>query len=120
MLCNFAAAEAIHKVPIFIPLGTHYCWVDTGSADSMLAQHDGNQTPDLLISGPMPQPLGHALHIYIVSVSPCDRLTTDQMPDMCLTNKLNCIIGTRFYLFLISERSMNFHARSWYTDRIEP
>ena len=29
---------AIHTVPIFVPPGTHYCWVDRGSVDSKLAQ----------------------------------------------------------------------------------
>ena len=35
---QFAAAVAIHSVSIFIPPGTHYCWVDRGSVDFELAQ----------------------------------------------------------------------------------
>ena len=35
---QFSAARAIHTVPIFVPPGIHYCWVDRGGADSKLAQ----------------------------------------------------------------------------------
>ena len=35
---QFSAVVAIHTVPIFIPPGTHYCWVDRGGVDSELAQ----------------------------------------------------------------------------------
>ena len=31
---QFSAVVAIHTMPIFIPLGTHYCWVDRGGVDS--------------------------------------------------------------------------------------
>ena len=30
---RISAAVAIHTVPIYIPPGTHYCWVDRGGAD---------------------------------------------------------------------------------------
>ena len=33
----FSAAEAIHTVAIFVPPGTHYCWVDRGGVDSKFA-----------------------------------------------------------------------------------
>ena len=33
-----SAAVAIHTVPISIPPGTHYCWVDRDGVDSKLAQ----------------------------------------------------------------------------------
>ena len=35
---QFSAPAVIHIVPIFIPHGTHYCWVDRGGEDSKLAQ----------------------------------------------------------------------------------
>ena len=35
---QFYAAVAIHVVPIVVPPGTHYCWVDRGGVDSKLAQ----------------------------------------------------------------------------------
>ena len=49
---QFSAAAAIHTVLNFVPLGTHYCWVDSDSVDSKLSQgisherHCRNQTPD--------------------------------------------------------------------------
>jgi hypothetical protein len=33
-----SVAEAIHKVPSFIPPGTHYCKVIRGNVDTKLAQ----------------------------------------------------------------------------------
>ena len=46
----FSAVEAIHTVPIFVPPGTHYCWVARGGIGSSLAQglfflHDQPRTP---------------------------------------------------------------------------
>ena len=35
---QFSAALANHTVLIFVPPGTHYCWVDRGVVDSNLAQ----------------------------------------------------------------------------------
>ena len=35
---EFSAAAAIHAIAIFVPPGTHYCWVDRGSVVSKLAQ----------------------------------------------------------------------------------
>ena len=35
---TFSAAEAIRTAPIFIPPGTHYCWVDRDVVDSKLVQ----------------------------------------------------------------------------------
>ena len=35
---RFAAANAIHTVSVFVPPGTHYCWVVRGNVDSNLAQ----------------------------------------------------------------------------------
>ena len=35
---TFSAAEAIHKIPIFVSIGTHYYWVAGGGVDSKLAQ----------------------------------------------------------------------------------
>ena len=34
---QFSAGEAIAVVSIFVPPGTHHCWVDRGSVDSNLA-----------------------------------------------------------------------------------
>ena len=35
---QFSTAVAIHTVPIFVPSGTHYCWMDRGSVDSKFTQ----------------------------------------------------------------------------------
>ena len=36
----FSAANAIHNFPVFIPPGTHHCWVDRGSMVwEVFAQH---------------------------------------------------------------------------------
>ena len=35
---QFSAAVAMHTVPIFVPPGTRYCWVDRGCVDTKLAQ----------------------------------------------------------------------------------
>ena len=35
---QFSVVVAIHIVLIFIPPGTHCCWVDRGDVDSKLAQ----------------------------------------------------------------------------------
>ena len=57
---QFSAAVAIRIVPIVVPSGTHYCWVDRRNVDSELAQaftHGqscGNRTRDPLISSPTP------------------------------------------------------------------
>ena len=54
---QFSAAVAIQTVPIFIPPGTHYYWVDRGSMDSKLAQ--GFYTwPTLPELNPRPLDLG--------------------------------------------------------------
>jgi hypothetical protein len=36
--CSDFAADAIHIVSVFVPLGTHYCWVARGNVDSNLDQ----------------------------------------------------------------------------------
>ena len=33
---SFAAANAIHTFSVFVPPGTHYCWVVRGNVDSNL------------------------------------------------------------------------------------
>ena len=59
--------QRLFTVPIFVPPGTHHCWVKRSGVDSKLPQgfrYDqlcGNRTPDPLISGPMPQLFSHAL-----------------------------------------------------------
>ena len=30
-LSTFSAANVIHNIPVFVPPGTHQCWVDSGS-----------------------------------------------------------------------------------------
>ena len=35
---QFSAAVAVFTVPILVPCGTHYCWVDRGGVDLKLAQ----------------------------------------------------------------------------------
>ena len=35
---QFSAAVAIHTLPIFVPPGTHYYWVDRSSADLKISQ----------------------------------------------------------------------------------
>ena len=37
-VAQLSAAVAIYIVPIVVPLGTHYCWVDKGGVDSKLVQ----------------------------------------------------------------------------------
>ena len=47
----FSAAVAIRTVPIFVPLGTHYCCLPK---DSTHNQRCGNRNPDPLILGLTP------------------------------------------------------------------
>ena len=64
---TFSAANAIHNSSIFVPPGTHHCWVDRSSMKwevCLTLLHmtsSGNLTPDLLILSPTPYPLGHML-----------------------------------------------------------
>ena len=63
----FSTANAIHNSPIFVPPGTHHCWVGKGSMEwevCLTLLHltsGGNQTPDILILNPTPYPLFHML-----------------------------------------------------------
>ena len=42
---QFSGVAAIHAVPIFIPPGTHYCWVDRGNPYSKLGQDISTLAP---------------------------------------------------------------------------
>ena len=50
-VAQFSATVVIHTVSIFVPPGTHYCWVDSGGEDSKLV-HD--TWPALQESNPRP------------------------------------------------------------------
>ena len=54
---QYSAAVAIHTVPVFLPPGTQYCWVDRGGVDSKLAQ-GFDACPALWELNPRPLDLG--------------------------------------------------------------
>ena len=75
----FSASNAIHNSTIFIPPGTHYCWVGRGSMEWEVCPtllhmaNSGNRAPDLLILSPTPYPLGHmwqfiSFHRWLMAV----------------------------------------------------
>ena len=71
--CFPAAAICIHTVPIFVTPGTYYCWLDRCDVDSKLFRNCRNQTPNILISDPMPLPFGHR-------ILQCNNIYTRQKP----------------------------------------
>ena len=73
---TFFAANAIHNFQIFVPPGTHYCWVCRGSMEwevcptLLHTTSSGNQTPDLLIQRQ------HAIHLAKNSYSQSEHSKT--------------------------------------------
>ena len=103
---TFSAANAIHNSPIFVPPGTHLCWVGRGSMEwevcptLLYITSSGNRALDLILS-PTPYPLGHMLPWKL-----CVSFT--------LSSSLNCItVFTQpLYIFtacLMSSSVMFFH-----------